>query len=723
MCKLLKVMIALFFFSIGCASLASTSEDWVTAKFEGIEQNLPQFPDGTTLPFSFTYGGQSSANLLPAWDFNRSIAALDSQRTQYTLTYLDPASGLQVRCVAVEYHDYPTVEWVLYFKNTGSVDTAILENINALDMRIKRQTSTEYILHHQIGAPTTGDDYRPIATELLPGATKFINGDWGWPTSSDLSYFNLQMGDNEGLIIVNGWPGQWAIEFVRDATDGLQVQSGQEFGHFKLYPGEEIRTPLIVLQFWNEGDRIDAQNVWRRWMLAYNVPKPGGQPLPPMTAGFNGYYISVDLLTTAEDQKSWIDKYVENGLDIDYWWNDAGWYVNSGSWMNTGTWEPDPVRYPNGLLEVTDYARSVGMKNIVWFEPERATAPSWMTDNHPDWLLSFPGLWQLVDLGNPDAWNWVTNHIDSMIKNERIEVYRQDFNLHALEQWQGKDTPDREGMTEIKHVMGYLAFWDELLRRNPELWIDSCASGGRRNDLETLRRSVPLWRSDWAYEPDDMQCFTYGISFWMPYYGTGVGHASGSTCAPYTLRSDTAPFVLWAWNMNRTDLDFDLLRLWMKQWREIAPNYLGDYYPLTPFSQSDNAWLAWQFNSPETGKGVIQAFRRVNNLTSSVVLTLRGLQPDKDYSVTNMDTNGSTVYNGQQLMEDGLLVEIAGTPGSALFTYEAARPRGDLSRDHQVDLEDFAVFAADWLNANEPMPPSIVLWDVRDDFSITTNFL
>lgn len=26
--------------------------------------------------------------------------------------------------------------------------------------------------------------------------------------------------------------------------------------------------------------------------------------------------------------------------------------------------------------------------------------------------------------------------------------------------------------------------------------IDSCASGGRRNDLETLRRAVPLLRSD-----------------------------------------------------------------------------------------------------------------------------------------------------------------------------------------------------------------------------------
>ena len=38
--------------------------------------------------------------------------------------------------------------------------------------------------------------------------------------------------------------------------------------------------------------------------------------------------------------------------------------------------------------------------------------------------------------------------------------------------------------------------WDELRRRHPGLWIDNCASGGRRIDLETLTRSLPLWPSD-----------------------------------------------------------------------------------------------------------------------------------------------------------------------------------------------------------------------------------
>ena len=79
--------------------------------------------------------------------------------------------------------------------------------------------------------------------------------------------------------------------------------------------------------------------------------------------------------------------------------------------------------------------------------------------------------------------------------------------------------------------------------------IDTCASGGRRNDLETLRRAVPLWRSDYAFEPIGHQCMTYGISLWMPYHGTGTvacvdaGYYGGglTPVEPYAFWSNVAP--------------------------------------------------------------------------------------------------------------------------------------------------------------------------------------
>ncbi len=153
--------------------------------------------------------------------------------------------------------------------------------------------------------------------------------------------------------------------------------------------------------------------------------------------------------------------------------------------------------------------------------------------------------------------------------------------------------------------------------------IDSCASGGRRNDLETLRRAVPLLRSDYIMEPVGNQCHTYGIAFWYPYYGTGTG--SGAI-DPYLLRSVMCPHFTACFDVRRTDLDYDMIRRVMGQWRDFAEYYYGDYYPLTSYSLKNDVWMAWQFNCPEQGAGMVQAFRRADSSTnrpvsSSVVST------------------------------------------------------------------------------------------------------
>ena len=172
----------------------------------------------------------------------------------------------------------------------------------------------------------------------------------------------------------------------------------------------------------------------------------------------------------------------------------------------------------------------------MWFEPERVTAGSWLWEKHPEWLLGSGEKDRLLFLGNPEARRWLTEHVGEMIAREGIDTYRQDFNFPPLALWRAHDSEDRQGIAEIQHVMGYLAYWDDLRRRFPKLLIDTCASGGRRLDLETLRRSVPLWRSDFAYVPESMQQFTYGLSEWIPYHGTGFNSSD-----PYIFWSQMTP--------------------------------------------------------------------------------------------------------------------------------------------------------------------------------------
>ncbi len=827
--------------------------------------------DPKGLPFSFVYGGRPSSELLAGWQRKETSQTLDPSRTQRILTFTDPQTGLEVRCETVLYADFPTVEWTLYFRNPGKDQTPILENVQALDIVWQRTGQAEFLLHHAAGSQANRSDYGPRETVLAAGQSQRLGGAGGRPTNVDWSYFNLEW-DGRGAIVAVGWPGQWAAELTRDAAGGLQVRAGQELVRTTLLPGEEIRSPLIVLQFW-EGDYYRSQNLWRRWMMAHSMPKPGGKLPPPQFVASSSRAYEEMIGANEQNQIMHIDRYLEEGFQLDYWWMDAGWYIQQHGWPHVGTWEVDPNRFPRGFRPISDHAHSKGVKILVWFEPERVTPDTWLYDNHPEWLLSaraksddtmaglrswsskelggsdpcvnhnptsevrrfanvrwepgrlalHPGpkgqysvvrwtapqagqyqvdaaflaidadtttsvhvlhngksLFQgairlggagerteyrtsqnvaegdtldfvvgwgngayvcdstglelrltgpngktcdaarefsseqnpggpwsygyldpadapeaaefhlydrsraasqndtrLLNLGDPAAREWLTQHIDSLLTREGIDLYRQDFNIDPLPFWRAADQPDRQGITENRYVSGYLAYWDELRRRHPNMLIDSCASGGRRNDLETMRRAVPLWRSDYAYEPIGHQCMTYGISLWLPYHGTGTVASSAAAyygggltpIEPYAFWSNAAPSLGSGIDFRVRQIDYQALRSLYHQWRELSQFYYGDFYPLTPYTQDDKEWIAWQFNVPERGAGAVQAFRRGESPITEKRLVLHDLQPDAAYSIRLLDSEESSESKGSALMTDGLSVTLDAGPAAAVVVY------------------------------------------------------
>ncbi len=613
--------------------------------------------------FSFVYDGRPSSEFLSGWELERTSRKLDDMRFEYTVSYADPGTGLVVRCVGVAYLDYPTVEWTLYFKNTGLKDSPIIENIQAVDTVFERGASSEYVLHFHKGDNCTADSFEPQEEKLGPKAEKRIANTGGRPTQISFPFFNISAG-SEGLIFVLSWAGQWATTFSRDDGIGLSLRAGQERVHFKLLPGEEVRQPMSVLQFW-KGDRLHAQNVWRAWMLDHNVPRPGGKlPPVPELAACSSHQFGEMINATRDNQIFFVDKYLERGLKLDYWWMDAGWYWNKTGWPNTGTWEVDTNRFPGGLRAISDHAHAKGVNIIVWFEPERVTAGTWLTENHPEWIFGGKD-GGLLNLGNPEAREWLTNHVDTLLTEQGIDLYRQDFNMDPLDFWRKNDTEDRQGITEIRHIEGYFQYWDELRRRHPNMLIDSCASGGRRNDLETLRRAAPLLRSDYIMEPVGNQCHTWALALWYPFYGTG-----SSKTDTYSIRSTLCPHYTACWDQRDDKIDFANIKRIMDQWKAFAPNYYGDYYPLTEYSLRNDQWIGWQFHRSNANEGMVQVFRRENSIYETARLPLHGLDADKTYAVTDLDKpDAPTIFTGKELMEKGLPVAIERKPGEGFFTY------------------------------------------------------
>jgi hypothetical protein len=193
-----------------------------------------------------------------------------------------------------------------------------------------------------------------------------------------------------------------------------------------------------------------------------------------------------------------------------------------------------------------------------------------------------------------------------------------------------------------------------------------------------MRRGVPFWKCDYAIEPVGMQCQTYGLAMWIPYYGN-----SGGQMDPYVFRSNMFPAVTkGAWEDRspghdiRQDQDYSQLLKMFDQWRQIAPDFLGDYYPLTDFSLStENVWIGWQFHTPQSGQGFVQAFRRPGEQSAdTITVKLRGLDPQMSYRVTDVDNPQAAVtVSGAELLQKGMAVKLEKTPAAALIRYKAVK--------------------------------------------------
>ena len=622
-------------------------------------------------PFSFTYGGRSSRELLKQWNLKRETRRVDGKRSLCALTYSDPATGLQVRFEATTFSDSPAVEWVIYFKNRSRSDTPILEGVQALDMSMKRSSSAnEFVLHRAVGAVASFDDFAPIEETLGPNAkAQFVPGG-GRSSSQVMPFFNIEAG-RRGAVIAIGWTGQWMASFARDQETGLNIRAGMELTHLKLLPGEQIRTPRILLIFW-KGDPMRGHNLLRSYLLAYHRPRRNGKPFEsPVTTGNWG-------ATPTEVHLDNIRKIGEHKLPLEYYWIDAEWYGEGPPWWaNVGSWNPNPRFHPKGMRPISDAAHAAGMKFLLWLEPERVFKGTQFWNERAEWLLRLEGNDNaLFNLGNPEARRWLTDFMSQKISDEGIDCYRQDFNIEPLEFWRAADSPDRQGIAEIRYIEGLYAYWDELLRRNRGLIIDNCASGGRRIDIEMIGRSIPLWRSDGPRDPIAHQCHTYGLLFWAPFSATSVDEPEdlynfrsgmcSSLCANWWVHGDSPAGRI------RPDFPYDWARKILLQHRRIRPYYSGDYYPLTPYNKAEDVWMAYQLHREDLGEGMVAALRRPKNDSPAISLRLRGLKANASYEVEFVDTGEKRMATGKQLAQ-GLTVEVREAPGSALVIYRERR--------------------------------------------------
>jgi len=424
-------------------------------------------------------------------------------------------------------------------------------------------------------------------------------------------------------------------------------------------------------------------NLWREFLREKIQPRGDGAIAePPLCSANWGGMREAEHLTR-------IANIAARKMPFELHWIDAGWYGPAGSYspdefdatwsMTTGDWVFNPAILPEKLQNIAAASHAAGMKQMLWIEPERAVKTTRIFREHPDYFLASQsnGDRVLLNLGNPSAWEHCYRTLVNLIEENSLDWLRIDFNISPLDPWRENDAPDRKGANEIRYVAGLYRLWRAIRERFPKLVIDNCASGGRRLEFEALRYSIPLWASDMEcndnFDPEWQLTHVAGLSHYLPAFSFGVQNQTGGDT--YNFRASMGPglvvhYFMYTYRPPDMPYPHEWLKERLAEYLRVRECFSGNYYCLDAFHAGIGAWTQMQFDRPDLGRGIVEAFRGERSFYSSADIRLRGLDPEAVYEVEDADRSFAPfAATGAELMERGVAVSIPERRLSRLISY------------------------------------------------------
>lgn len=626
-------------------------------------------------PFAFTCGGERFEGF-PAERFETVRLEKRAEEEKEIAERVLRMGVLQITLRTAFYPGYGASEWTVWMENVGDADSGVIGDM---------ETILTFEGAHPVLRGILGDHenlYRPYAVELEQMPACFYT-DSGRATHVHFPYFNLEYGDG-GAMLAIGWAGTWKATFDFDGARTTYRARAVNNLHTFLKPGERIRSALFVRAPYGVRSEDFATNYWRRWFVECNLPRwdASGRAMEPFStcclASDTGRPNSDGSIS--ECASTWrpsLEKMIAEDVKVDFRWFDAGWYVApDGSspetdwWGTIGTWALDPAKWPgDSFRQSTDFARAHGMRTLMWFEPERVTDPGALAEHYGydrRWAIEREG-WANVpnNIGDPECLKWTTERVCRVLRENRVEMYREDNNSDPAALWQYLDEregEDRRGITECKFVMGHYQMWDDIiactLGHGGCGFVDSCASGGGRNDLESMRRGVPLLRSDNDRTSAALRLsMTTAFNRWIPFCGANTKEKLGQLdprgeSDPYVWRASYLPALnVDSQFVQDPEQDFDMLRFGLREWKKLRPYLLKDFYVHTPWhtEQDRSGFTAYSFFDPKAEKGALLLFRMEECGLDALRVRLNYAETGARYRLTDEDSGDARECSGEEL--------------------------------------------------------------------------
>ena len=615
-------------------------------------------------PASFVYGGESSEAILGKWARSEKRVQ-DTERSEiYETTWQEPDNGLTAIWRAEVFKDRPAMEFRWVFENHGKQPTRSITDVFAIHLLIGKSNVQLVRSSGGLTGPFTGEPPAFVVSQSAVTAPLTLSAAGGRSSNKDLPFFVLH--DNtaaEGLYFGVGWSGQWQADFRPDAiTNRLRMTVGMPGMKLRLPVGERILSPSVLVGSYL-GDSQTGSNALRRILYDHYVALLGNRkPLPPVS--WNHWFtfenrISEDML------KQQVDAAADLGLE--YFCIDSGWFDGEFP-CGVGNWTLDRKKFPQGLKPIGQYVASKGMKLGLWFEPSRAEPPTRLSREHPKWVRG-----NQVAYDNPEACQWLFKMMCDFIDEGNVRWIRYDYNHDPLDTWNKNDTPDTQGLTQIRYLIGEYELFDRLRQRYPDLLIESCASGGRRIDLETIRRAHTFWKSDETNNLIAARSQETGGNQFLP--GVLLNTNLPAWCQPtsFELHSLFAGPLGFATNWTKIDTEKrNRVRDAISQFKSLRHLLNEDYYPLFPQTVDLTQWVGWEFIDPKTQEGMAIAIRPSASAYMTAKVRLRGISREATYRMERFGDTNSQTLSGSDLLS-GFPVTLP-EDGSVVFHFRRVAP-------------------------------------------------
>jgi hypothetical protein len=233
----------------------------------------------------------------------------------------------------------------------------------------------------------------------------------------------------EGFILATEAPGPLKRLEAYACPDRIAAGFNRDdetvFERF-LAPGEAFRTPASFLLLFAHPipqDVIDGEyaSFVKKHLTVCDVAR-----VPSITINtWVPHLTDIDRTLLLEQIDAAAD------LGVDAYQVDDGWYDHKGDW------NADPAKFPNGLEEIADHARALGMRFGLWMAVATVDENSRVFQEHPEWIARdrqgepnrhpVPGaVTMCLDSGYCD---FILDKIDTTIERYQVELLKLDLSI------------------------------------------------------------------------------------------------------------------------------------------------------------------------------------------------------------------------------------------------------------------------------------------------------